>query len=249
VTTEAAGAASKLSSGLRELAGVLHRDHSADAVLQLVTELAAQTLTGAHGVSISLKAGGGYTTASALPASLVPIDESQYDPSRGPCVEALERNQCIEGNLRDCCERWPEFVSAARAGGYEFVMSVPLSSDVTDAVSGALNVYSRDVDPFDSEQRRAATAFAHSAGAALNNAEAFKRAALENEHLNLALHSRGLIGEAKGIIMERTGCSSDDAFDELRRLSQSTNRKVVVIAHEIVQSAQRARDDGRNGDG
>jgi hypothetical protein len=155
VATEAVSTESNLSWGLRELAAVLHRDYSADAVLQLVTELAAQTLTGAHGVSISLKAGGGYTTASALPASLVPIDESQYEPSRGPCVEALERDQRIEGNLRDCRERWPEFVSAARAGGYEFVMSVPLSSsDMTDAVSGALNVYSRDIDPFDGEQRR-----------------------------------------------------------------------------------------------
>jgi AmiR/NasT family two-component response regulator len=47
-----------------------------------------------------------------------------------------------------------------------------------------------------------------------------------------------VIGEAKGILMERDGLDSDEAFDALRVLSQAQNRKVRTIAEEIVQTAR-----------
>ena len=46
--------------------------------------------------------------------------------------------------------------------------------------------------------------------------------------------SREIIGEAKGIIMERQGCTRDEAFDILRRASQRENRKLRDLAEELV---------------
>jgi AmiR/NasT family two-component response regulator len=39
--------------------------------------------------------------------------------------------------------------------------------------------------------------------------------------------------------MSRTGCTSEEAFDKLRVMSQSENRKVSVIAQQLVDEAVR----------
>jgi ANTAR domain len=55
-------------------------------------------------------------------------------------------------------------------------------------------------------------------------------------HLVRAVQNRDLIGQAKGILMAREGCSADDAFSMLVEASQQKNIKVVEIAAEIARS-------------
>jgi AmiR/NasT family two-component response regulator len=49
------------------------------------------------------------------------------------------------------------------------------------------------------------------------------------------LERRDVIGQAKGILMAQSGMSSEEAFDVLRRASQRSNRKLHVLAEEMVQ--------------
>jgi AmiR/NasT family two-component response regulator len=44
------------------------------------------------------------------------------------------------------------------------------------------------------------------------------------------VRSRDVIGQAKGILMERRGLSADQAFDTLRRTSQELNVKLRDLA-------------------
>jgi hypothetical protein len=53
-----------------------------------------------------------------------------------------------------------------------------------------------------------------------------------------ALTSRAVIEQAKGILIAREGCTPDVAFDMLRRASQRENRKLGLIAADIVARAQ-----------
>jgi len=54
-----------------------------------------------------------------------------------------------------------------------------------------------------------------------------------------ALTSRATIDQAKGILMARHQLSEDEAFDALRERSQRANRKLRLIAQEVVDSTQR----------
>jgi AmiR/NasT family two-component response regulator len=49
-----------------------------------------------------------------------------------------------------------------------------------------------------------------------------------------ALNSRDLIGQAKGMIMERFGVDAVQAFDLLTKLSQQSNTRLVEVAAELV---------------
>jgi AmiR/NasT family two-component response regulator len=60
-------------------------------------------------------------------------------------------------------------------------------------------------------------------------------------NLAAAMEHRGVIEQAKGILMATNGCSPDEAFVRLRQRSQAENRKLRDIAVAIVDDVQ-----GRN---
>jgi len=57
-------------------------------------------------------------------------------------------------------------------------------------------------------------------------------------NLELALEHRTVIGQATGIVMERYGIDAAAAFSVLARISSHTNRKIYVIAGELVEKRQ-----------
>jgi len=58
------------------------------------------------------------------------------------------------------------------------------------------------------------------------------------EGLEEALVSRDVIGQAKGILMERLHLTSDQAFEELRGISQQHNRKVRDISAALAETGE-----------
>lgn len=56
------------------------------------------------------------------------------------------------------------------------------------------------------------------------------------EQLASAVFSRDLIGQAKGIIMERYKVDAVQAFDMLRQISQNSNVRLVDIAQHVIDS-------------
>jgi AmiR/NasT family two-component response regulator len=56
------------------------------------------------------------------------------------------------------------------------------------------------------------------------------------ENLQLALESRAVIDQAKGILMERYQLTPDQAFQALARVSMHTNTKVRDIADNLVRT-------------
>jgi hypothetical protein len=62
--------------------------------------------------------------------------------------------------------------------------------------------------------------------------------------LQSRLETLPTIEQAKGIIMARSGVSSEEAFDILRRASQRTNVKLRDLAADIVIKAKSERPGG-----
>ena len=60
----------------------------------------------------------------------------------------------------------------------------------------------------------------------------------ENQHLRAALDTQPLIEQAKGMVIGKHGCSSDEAFRLLGTASMRENRKVRDIAKAMVDRAQ-----------
>ena len=94
---------------------------------------------------------------------------------------------------------------------------------------GALNLYSRQPNSFDDDSEHIGLLFASHAAIAFADAEKVR-------HLVLAVSRRDLIGQAKGILMERFRISADQAFSLLIRVSQDNNRKLFDVAEELTET-------------
>ncbi len=65
----------------------------------------------------------------------------------------------------------------------------------------------------------------------------------EIDQLHQAMDSRLVIGQAEGICMERLGIDADQALRFLKRLSSTSNRKLIEIAAEIVETRELPKCD------
>ena len=92
---------------------------------------------------------------------------------------------------------------------------------------GAVTLYSRRPSFFSTESLAPELGFAQQASIAII-------VAVEREQLVRARDSRGIVGQAQGILMERYHITADQAFAVLRRYSSPLNQKLRLIAERIV---------------
>jgi hypothetical protein len=210
-----------------------------DRALVLVTDVAHRTTPCAVGSSLTVMCQGRPETASATCRLAEALDEVQYGTRSGPCLEAVARQEVVQVTLAGA-PRWPALTELATSMGVAGVLSLPVA--VKGRAVAALNVYTGVPRPVSPEGVLTACLLAEQAGELLAIAAAAAGAASLIEQLREAVESRDVIGQAKGMLMQREYCSADTAFDILRRASQRENRKVRDVAAALVETAsERAR--------
>ena len=207
-----------------------------EQTLRRVTELAKQTLPGVEDVSLTMIEHGQPRTIVFTGPLAVDLDERQYELGFGPCLDAAKTGQTITVD-EDSDGPYREFARVAGRAGVRHVLSVGMP--VAGRSIGGLNIYSTADAAFSPAFLEYAEVFAGYAAVAVNNVASYARTAAEVSQLRTAMESRAAIEQAKGIIMGRDRCSPDEAFDMLRRISQSRNVKLHDIARAIVDAAQK----------
>jgi AmiR/NasT family two-component response regulator len=61
-----------------------------------------------------------------------------------------------------------------------------------------------------------------------------------HRHLRSSLGSRDIIGQTKGILMERFAVDADSAFALLTSLAEKSQQPVVVVAKQLLDERSRA---------
>jgi len=123
-------------------------------------------------------------------------------------------------------------------------LALPLLID--DQVVGSINVYARAKDVFGEHAVRLGSASALPAAVSAYNTQLLAAAQELAEHLQRAMISRKIIDQAIGIIRSRTGGTEDDTFNRLKRMSQTENIRLAIVAESIVdESVRRAQNRHR----
>jgi len=219
-----------------ELARIVLATETLDSVLSRVAELCTKTVHGADEVSVTLVRAGRAATAAYTHAMAMQADERQYGLDGGPCLDAGRGGQLMHVVDMRTEDRWPDYAPLAVKAGVLSSLSVPLP--IQEEVVGAVNIYARKPDAFDDEAIAAGRAFAAYAAIAVSNADTYVSTAELAKNLQIAMESRAVIEQAKGLIMASDHCSPDEAFDVLVKASQRENVKLRVLAERIVAAAQ-----------
>ena len=200
---------------------------SVDDTLSTITRAAVDTVPGASHAGITFVTGK-RRLESRAPTSPVPqkLDALQEELGEGPCLDAVFEQDTI--NVPDLAAdpRWPRFSAAAVELGVGSMLSFQLYTDNDNL--GALNLYGMTTQAFGHDSHDLGLTLATHAAIALSTAR-------QQSQWASALASRDLIGQAKGMLMERYDIDSVAAFELIRQLSQERNTKVIDLARSIVR--------------
>jgi GAF domain-containing protein len=163
--------------------------------------------------------------------------EGERDLGEGPSTAARLNNGRVVVTDVLSEARWPRYAPLAARWGVRSVLTVPVRVEPALLVVG---LYSVRPGAFSPQAAQAlADMLTEQVGVAMANLWDFEEARTDAAQLQEALAGRSVIDQAKGIIMQTSGCTAEAAFEELRRISQHHQVKVADLARLLVEEHQR----------
>ncbi|MDQ3571018.1 MAG: GAF and ANTAR domain-containing protein [Actinomycetota bacterium] len=231
-----------LAENFSAIARRLYRAETVRDTLQEIAELACQTVQGCDFAGMSLVRGKSIETPAQTHPAVGELDAIQSQIGEGPCVDAIVEHQTFYvEDLREEA-RWPTFAPMAVERGMLSMLCFRLfieENESGERTMGALNLYSCERAAFDERAREVGLILASHASVALAGAQALAAEQEQVANLHQAVSSRDIIGQAKGILMERERLSAEQAFDVLRRASQHLNLKLREVAERVAETGER----------
>jgi ANTAR domain/GAF domain len=212
-----------------QLVADLHQRASVDtaALLRELMEGAAESVPGAQyaGITVTNRQRRS-ETAAATHRYPVLLDNIQDRCQQGPCLSAAALQDRVRIDDLKADERWPLYrEEALKETPIRSILSFGMFGD--GQTTAALNFYAEPINAFDDGSVNLGMIFATHTVLVWNMVR-------RDQQFRTALVSRDIIGQAKGMLMERFDVDAAAAFGLLRRCSQESNVPVAQIAQQVV---------------
>jgi GAF domain-containing protein len=230
-----------LAESFKAFSDVLSSEEGIDATLSRIATLSVAVIPHCDFAGISLVESDGIRTVGHTSELVKEIDEIQYATGEGPCLSAIEEGSTIGAGMTFEISsmgedsRWPAFSARARERGLASLLAFSLVT--TGRPLGSLNLYATKPNAFADPDRTIGAIFAAHAAVALANVQTLENARHRVDELLEGYAHREVIGQAKGILMERERCSEAEAFDILRGASSRLHKKLREVAKDVIESS------------
>ena len=213
---------------MAELARSTAGPRSVEEVLAAVTGAAVELLPGADTAGVLTVKRGKFESLFGTSDLVYKLDKLQAKYNEGPCLDAANDDLMLRTDDFADEPRWPNFSRALVEIGVRSCLSFKLYAG--ERTAGALNVFGWQPNAFTAESEALGSVLAAHAAAAI-------LASRHSEQLRSAINSRDVIGQAKGVIMERYKVDAVRAFEILRKLSQNMNVRLAEVAQRVVDTS------------
>jgi ANTAR domain len=219
---------------VRETANLLSVTKASEprSLNQLVV-LATRQVPACSGATAGIWRAGEPVALVASHPDLPELIDVQLSSGRGPVLEAL-----ADGGPVVCPDtldepRWPEYAGVALRCGVRCSFTLA-SRPGPEAVT--LSLYGARPRQLRSDQLELAELFTAFGDTVVGNAAYYGDARRTARQLQAAADSRSIVDQAKGMLMQASGCTADEALQRLRRASQERNVRVADLARGVVES-------------
>jgi GAF domain-containing protein len=215
---------------LTRLAQALDAAPDEDTRVQIAVGSSVLIVSGCDHAGFTVNEGGRLSTEAGSDDLVCRANRLQGELSEGPCLDVVRDQDALVSNDLTQEHRWPRWASRVHAElGVGSMMSLLVYTGRRSY--GALSLYSDQRHRFVGEDVAVGRALAAHLALTLD-------AGRQIDQLKVAMDSRTIIGQAQGLLMGRLDIDADQAFDYLRRISSHSNRKLAVVAMEIVRTRQ-----------
>jgi GAF domain-containing protein len=217
-------------SALDRLGRVLHvKEADLQGTLDAIVSTAVTTIDNAEYAGVNLYNRGVFIPQAVMGQVPLALDALQQKTGTGPCIDCSRDQVTLRVDDVAADPRWPAYAQLATSMGVASMLCVPLAVD--DLCLGSVSLYGAAPHGFEGRHEQLASLFATHAALALADAQ-------RTRQLRQALANRDIIGQAKGILMERHRITAERAFGLLTERSQQTNRKLVAVARDLAETGQ-----------
>lgn len=179
--------------------------------------------------------------SSAESARLVEVFELQH--SEGPCLDCFHSgHQVVNVGEDQMRTRWPGFAVESAELGFRSAHALPMR--LRDDVIGAVNLFTRDSRRLDDDDLAVGQAMADVATIGLLQERVGRQKDVLAEQLQMALNSRVLIEQAKGVLAERSRITPAEAFVVMRSYARRQKRSLTSVATAVVDHTLQAAELG-----
>ena len=205
---------------------------------------AVRVVPDADMASITAIRDGEVETAAYTDVRALTIDRAQYAADEGPCLRAARTGETVRVSIATASELWPEFVAAAKEIGVRSYLAAPLRVD--DRLLGAINLFGFGAHGYHEFDTQVLRLYTLSVESVLRTTRRYQRARKLAEELDNAMRSRGVIEQAKGMLMLIHQIDEDTAMRRLITESQNTNTKLRDVAARFVRRMSGRRPGARS---
>jgi transcriptional regulator with GAF, ATPase, and Fis domain len=223
----------RLAKVFVELADTLVEEFDVVDFLQMLTERCVELVdTDAAGLMLDDQRGNpqlvAYTHESARLLELFELQKAE-----GPCLDCFATGRVIANvDLADSRNRWPTFTEAALQVGFTYSHALPLR--LRRHVLGALNLFTVERRALTEDHVAVAQGMADIATIGLLHERALRDQIVLAEQLQIALHSRIVIEQAKGVLSARADIGVAEAFGRMRTHARRTGAQLTDVAEALV---------------
>ena len=195
--------------------------------LSAVTTAAVALIRGAELADVMLIEDERFESVAATHPTVGDLDAVQMRFREGPCLEAADDGGIVRIHDFTLEKRWPDFTSAALSAGVRSALTFKLYTHQHG--TGALNVFSRAAGAFNLDDEAIGAMLA-------THASILLIATVDGAARPSTLAKNDLIGQAKGILMERFVIDSATAFTLMMTRAQTAHTSLHDIADTIIDS-------------
>jgi GAF domain-containing protein len=217
-----------------ELADTLVNDFDVVDFLHLLVRRALEGFDAAEAGILLADPGGTLHLMASSSERARSIELFQLQNEEGPCLDCFNLGEPVTiENLETEVGRWPRFVPAASAAGFASVHAMPMR--LRDERIGVLNVFGGRTGTITEDQLLVSRAMADIATIGILQQRAIHQAQVSMEQLQVALTSRIMIEQAKGVLAERAGFAMEESFERLRSYARASNRRLSDVARDLLE--------------
>jgi PAS domain-containing protein len=201
---------------------------------QRIAALAGSIVPGADGASLTLGAPGAPQHQVADETFAQAGDGAQFAAGQGPSWDAFTSGRPSHAPDVGSHGPWPRLVLHARRIGARDILAVPIAGDDGFPV-GVLTAYAGSAGSMNRRSEMLLRWLAAAGGSLLRDAQERENLRQLASQLEIALSSRSMIEQAKGMVMATSRCTPEEAFNLLVEISSRENIRVREIARRLVE--------------
>jgi GAF domain-containing protein len=224
----------RLLQTFARLADTLVDDYDVVELLQMLVDTCRDVLEmTAAGIHLADPRGELDVVASTSEASSL-VELMQLNADEGPCGDSFRTGRRVSApDLENSPASWARFTQSALRQGYRAIDSLPLR--LRDTSIGTLSLLRSSPGHAPPDDIVAAQAFADVATIGILHERAIRESAILSEQLQIALNSRIVIEQAKGVVSQTRGVPIDEAFSLMREYARAHQMRLSHVAAQLVE--------------